>query len=86
MQVPFILLSNGSGTTEEAKAAHYSKVLGVPIAEDQVQDAQTPMRALAEKHGDDLVIFVGKEGAADLAESYGFGNAVTAEEYHHAFP
>ena len=44
------------------------------------------MRALAEKHRDDLVIFIGKEGAADLAESYGFENAVTAEDFHHEFP
>jgi hypothetical protein len=74
-QVPFILLSNGSGTTEESKAAHYSEVLGLPIREDQIQDANTPMRALAEKHRDDLVVIVGKRGAADLAESYGFNNA-----------
>ena len=46
--------------------------------EDQIQDANTPMRALAEKHRDDLVIFVGKQGARGLAESYGFNNAITA--------
>ena len=100
LEVPFILLSNGSGNTEKAKASWISQRLGVEITcaappahpnldgadltlaagrrEDQIQDANTPMRALAEKHRDDLVIFVGKQGARGLAESYGFNNAITA--------
>ncbi|KAH8058829.1 hypothetical protein JL721_9397 [Aureococcus anophagefferens] len=46
------------------------------------------MRALAENHGDENVLLVGKKygNLREIAEAYGFRSAVTVEAFHAAFP
>ena len=46
------------------------------------------MRALAERHGDEMVLLVGKRygNLEKIAASYGFNHFVTVEELHRAYP
>jgi len=88
--IPHIFLTNGSGTTEGQKAASLSRILGLApehfIQAEQMQLASTPMRGLVEEYKEKLVLFIGKDHVRDVADEYGFQNAVTSEEYHAQFP
>jgi len=89
-EVPHIFLTNGSGTTEQQKADSLTRILGLEpeyaIKAQHMQLASTPMRALVDAYQDDLVVFVGKSTARDVAELYGFQKFATSEEFHSQFP
>jgi HAD superfamily hydrolase (TIGR01456 family) len=74
IKIPYILLTNGGGKTEESRCDQLSKILGVPISTDQFIQSHTPMSALSEYY--ETVLVVGGEGfmARDAAEAYGFKN------------
>jgi HAD superfamily hydrolase (TIGR01456 family) len=86
--IPFLFMTNGGGTEEGARAAGFAKRFGVAVEPWQVCQSHTPMRALAEKHGDENVLLVGKKygNLREIAEAYGFRSAVTVEAFHAAFP
>lgn len=77
IKIPHILLTNGSGKTEEARTEQLSQILGSPISTDQFIQAHTPMRALAAYY--DTVLVVGGEGnrCREVAKGYGFKNVIT---------
>ena len=56
--IPFLFMTNGGGHFEEARAAQFSDKFGVPVSEWQICQSHTPMRALAERHGDEMVLLV----------------------------
>lgn len=60
--IPFCLMTNGGGGTEEMKAKYVSKLLELkqPIIDSQVCLSHTPMKALASSIGDKPVLIVGK--------------------------
>lgn len=76
IKIPYILLTNGGGKTEEERCAQLSNILGVPISTNQFIQSHTPMQALAEYY--ETVLVLGGEGfkVRDCAESYGFKNVV----------
>jgi HAD superfamily hydrolase (TIGR01456 family) len=86
--IPFVFMTNGGGHVEAQRAAAFSERFGVTIEEHQICQSHTPMRALAEKHAEDLVLLVGKryQGLKTIAASYGFRHTVTVEELHQQFP
>ncbi|KAH8055227.1 hypothetical protein JL720_14337 [Aureococcus anophagefferens] len=86
--IPFLFMTNGGGTEEGARAAGFAKRFGVAVEPWQVCQSHTPMRALAENHGDENVLLVGKKygNLREIAEAYGFRSAVTVEAFHAAFP
>jgi HAD superfamily hydrolase (TIGR01456 family) len=74
IKIPYILLTNGGGKTEESRCDQLSEILGVPISTDQFIQSHTPMSALSEYY--ETVLVVGGEGfmTRDAAEAYGFKN------------
>lgn len=86
--IPFAIMTNGGGYLETKKAAQISQILGVDVSPQLVCVSHTPMRTLAAKHKDDLVLAVGKdcdEISAVMAD-YGFNNVVTVGQLHNHFP
>ncbi|KAA8648660.1 hypothetical protein EYZ11_010817 [Aspergillus tanneri] len=76
IKIPYILLTNGGGKTEEARCQQLSEILEVPISTDQFIQSHTPMQALSEYY--DTVLVCGGEGQKirEVAENYGFKNVV----------
>ncbi|KAJ2162211.1 hypothetical protein GGF46_000828 [Coemansia sp. RSA 552] len=81
-RIPFVLLTNGGGVSEAAKAADISQRLGMEVSADQVVLAHSPMQALAQKYASEHVLIVGGQGrrCADIAREYGFGNVSTPND------
>ncbi|ORX74245.1 HAD hydrolase [Linderina pennispora] len=81
-RIPFVLLTNGGGVTEAAKAADISRRLGVEIKPEQVILSHSPMQALAEKYSDKHVLVVGgvQHRCAEIARGYGFTNVSTPND------
>ncbi|PWY80573.1 HAD-superfamily hydrolase [Aspergillus heteromorphus CBS 117.55] len=76
IKIPYILLTNGGGKTEEARCQQLTEVLDCPISTDQFIQSHTPMQALAEYY--ETVLVLGGEGQKirEVAENYGFKNVV----------
>ncbi|KAJ2711523.1 hypothetical protein H4R19_003208 [Coemansia spiralis] len=87
-RIPFVLLTNGGGVSEAAKAADLSARLGVAISPEQVVLAHSPMQSLAAQYAGKHVLVVGGIGrrCADIARSYGFGNVSTPDDVVAAHP
>lgn len=77
---PLVFLTNGGGVTEEARAKSLSAKFGVEVSARQVVQSHTPMRRLVELYGDQPILALGRGATADLAASYGFSRALTAED------
>lgn len=86
--IPFAIMTNGGGYLEAKKAKQISEIVGTKIPEEHVCLSHTPMRQLAEKHGDDLVLAIGKDcdELHAVMTNYGFKNVVTAGQLHSHFP
>jgi HAD superfamily hydrolase (TIGR01456 family) len=79
-RVPWILLTNGGGETEAAKAAALTKLLGVTIDERQVILSHTPMKSLCTSLGAAKVLVLGCRDVPSVARAYGLSNALTATD------
>lgn len=86
--IPYVIMTNGGGMTEEAKAQGLSTILEIPIDSAKVCLCHTPMKSLLARHRLDRMLLVGKryEGLAAVARNYGFTNVTTAEDLHARFP
>ena len=76
-RVPFVLLTNGGGETEQAKAHKLSALLG-PIDVEQVILSHTPMRDDVASFRDRKVLILGCRDVVEVARSYGLTRPVTA--------
>ncbi|KAF4317854.1 hypothetical protein BBO99_00007784 [Phytophthora kernoviae] len=87
---PFAIMTNGGGYPEDKKAQQIETILGggVSIPTEQMCMSHTPMRELAARHGDELVLAVGKDGAElrNVMANYGFKHVVTVDQLHQYFP
>ncbi|KAJ2083195.1 hypothetical protein H4R24_001025 [Coemansia sp. RSA 988] len=81
-RIPFVLMTNGGGVSEAAKAADISRMLDVEIDASQVVLSHSPMQALAARYSNDHVLIVGGVGhrCADIARAYGFCNVSTPND------
>ncbi|EEB95586.1 hypothetical protein MPER_05421, partial [Moniliophthora perniciosa FA553] len=81
-KIPYILLTNGGGSTEQQRAAKLSKSLGVAIGSDQIIQAHTILKDLVGKYGDSPVLVLGgkNDDMRFVAESYGFKKAYTTAD------
>ncbi|KAG8710869.1 hypothetical protein FRC08_016612 [Ceratobasidium sp. 394] len=74
VEIPFILLTNGGGVTEDRRATALSKQLSTEIKASQVLQAHTVIKSLAQKYVGKPVLVLGGIGDSvrRVAESYGF--------------
>lgn len=86
--IPFAIMTNGGGYPEAKKAKQISQIIGVDLSEELLCMSHTPMRTLVDKHGDDLVLAVGKDcdEISALMANYGFKNVVTVGQLHSHYP
>ncbi|KAF1810252.1 HAD-superfamily hydrolase [Eremomyces bilateralis CBS 781.70] len=94
-KIPFILLTNGGGTSEAARVAELSDKLQVPLDLANFVQSHTPFASLEayKGHGDakgEAVLVIGGEEGGDVcrkvAESYGFKNVITPGDLYAAHP
>lgn len=86
--IPWAVMTNGGGYPEAKKAAQLSEIVGEYVDPALLCMSHTPMRALAAKHADDLVLAVGKDcdELSAVMASYGFRNVVTVGQLHAHYP
>ena len=85
-KIPFLLLTNGGGQTEEARAQKFTKKFGVEITPEQVQLSHTPMKEIAPEFAGRAILAVGKADKVEVLKGYGFDKVVTVEQYHAMHP
>ncbi|EED24229.1 phosphatidyl synthase [Talaromyces stipitatus ATCC 10500] len=80
IKIPYILLTNGGGKTEEERCQQLTDILESPISVDQFIQSHTPMQALSEYY--ETVLVVGGEGykCRDVAQNYGFKHVYTPKD------
>lgn len=76
LRIPWILLTNGGGSLESARAEALSAKIGVPISERQILQSHTPFRDFAAKHERILVVGGKNDACRTVAEKYGFRDVV----------
>ncbi|KAH8548665.1 HAD-like domain-containing protein [Umbelopsis sp. PMI_123] len=84
-KIPFVLLTNGGGVTEEKKAAQMSRKLDMEILPSQIVLSHSPMRSLVKAYKDTPVLIVGghEKACKDVAEQYGFQRPIQPDDIHH---
>ncbi|KAI1357473.1 HAD-like domain-containing protein [Xylaria arbuscula] len=92
--IPFILLTNGGGKTEEGRVTNISQCLDVTLSKDQFVQSHTPYRGLVPQYRDKNILAIGGADGKirDIAEGYGFKNVFTDSDIwlacktRHPFP
>ena len=77
-RVPWLLLTNGGGELEAAKAAKVGALLGRRVAPAQVVLSHTPLRDAVAAHGAQRTLVLGCRDALGVAAAYGARRAVSA--------
>ncbi|CEP60713.1 uncharacterized protein LALA0_S01e17260g [Lachancea lanzarotensis] len=73
-KIPFILLTNGGGTSENQRTAFLSDALRVPLSPSQIIQSHTPFKTLVPEYK--KVLAVGSPTVREVAEMYGFEKVV----------
>ncbi|RPB08758.1 HAD-superfamily hydrolase [Morchella conica CCBAS932] len=86
--VPFILLTNGGGHTEEARVNHLSHHLKHNIHKSQLVQSHTPLSPLSADENLNTVLVVGGESdnCRKVAHGYGFKNVIVPADVLAAYP
>jgi len=73
-KIPYLLLTNGGGISEQDRCNRLTKQLGVPVSLDQYVQAHTILRDLSSKYANQPVLVLGGKlnSVREVAESYGF--------------
>lgn len=79
LKIPFILLTNGGGVSEEERCRKLSSQLGVQIHPDQFIQAHTVLKSVVHNYADVPVLVLGGKGDTlrRVAEGYGFQKVYT---------
>ncbi|KAI1119497.1 HAD-like domain-containing protein [Nemania sp. NC0429] len=93
-RIPFTLLTNGGGRTEEAHVALINKRLGVIISKEQFVQSHTPFLDLVPAYQDKSILVLGgyNNSIRDIAKNYGFRRVFTSSDlmqhfkHIHPFP
>jgi len=83
--VPTIFVTNAGNTLRQEKADKLSSWLNVPVTEDQVVMAHSPLKMFTEYH-DKHVLVVGQGPVEHIARSLGFSRVTTMDQLRHTFP
>ncbi|TFK18971.1 HAD-superfamily hydrolase [Coprinopsis marcescibilis] len=83
-KIPYILLTNGGGVTEEERSKRLSDKLEVPIHEAQYIQAHTVIKKYAQQYAEEPVLVLGGklDAVRKVAENYGFRKAYTSLDIH----
>ncbi|CAG0919402.1 unnamed protein product [Notodromas monacha] len=84
-RVPTVFLTNSGNSLRSQKAQQLTKWLGVPIHEDQVVMAHSPLRMFKEFHNKKVLVS-GQGPVREIAANLGFKHIVTIDEFSNAFP
>lgn len=86
-RIPFILLTNGGGKSEEERVADVAEKLKVPLDTSMFVQSHTPFAEMTDLH-DKTILVAGGDGAkcASVARGYGFKNVVTPGDILVAHP
>jgi len=83
--VPTIFVTNAGNTLRQEKADKLSSWLNVPVVEDQVVMAHSPLKMFKEYH-EKHVLVVGQGPVEQIAKSLGFLHITTMDQLRHVFP
>ena len=81
-RIPFVLMSNGGGVTETAKAKELSEKLNTAVDPRQMLLAHTPLRTIVPEYADTNVLLLGQPECLDIARGYGFQHVFHARALH----
>jgi len=84
-RVPSIFVTNAGNTLRQEKADKLSSWLNVPVTEDQVVMAHSPLKMFKEFH-DKHVLVVGQGPVEQIARSLGFSQVTTMDQLRYVFP
>lgn len=77
--IPYILLTNGGGTLESARAKFISDKLQVEIKESDIVQSHTPYKKLVNLYKNHVLV-IGPVSVRDVALKYGFKNVVHSSD------
>ncbi|KAI0075369.1 HAD-superfamily hydrolase [Panus rudis PR-1116 ss-1] len=78
-KIPYLLLTNGGGVSEEERCRKLTNLLGFEIKPSQYIQAHTILKSVVEKYADEPVLVLGgvNDTIRKVAEGYGFNQAYT---------
>jgi HAD superfamily hydrolase (TIGR01456 family) len=86
-RVPFILLTNGGGKSEEERVADLQEKLDVPLDTGLFVQSHTPFADYTQYHDKTVLVVGGNHDKCQLvAQGYGFKNVVTPGDIITAYP
>ena len=86
-RIPFILLTNGGGKTEEERMSDLSKKLDVPLEPNMIIQSHTPFADMKQYHDKTVLVVGGDYDKSQLvAQKYGYKNVVTPGDIYCAYP
>ena len=85
--IPFVLLTNGGGKTEEQRVADLQEKLDVPLDTGMIVQSHTPFADMKEYHEKTVLVVGGDyDHCRIVAQKYGFKNVVTPGDIYCAYP
>ncbi|CAO1616807.1 unnamed protein product [Sympodiomycopsis kandeliae] len=91
VKVPYILVTNGGGVSEEARAKRLSEELQVNLSTNQILQAHTVLSSLTRYYADEPILVIGGPNrppgnTRTIMNSYGFNNVFTVDDLHSYAP
>ncbi|KAM4652333.1 haloacid dehalogenase-like hydrolase domain-containing 5 [Discoglossus pictus] len=83
--VPVVFVTNAGNCLRQSKADQLTKILGVPISQDQVMMSHSPLRIFKQFH-DKCVLVSGQGPVLDIAKYLGFSNPITIDSVRESYP
>lgn len=87
-RIPYLLLTNGGGSTEAQRAQKLTGQLGAPIDDQQILQAHTILKTKAYEFADKPVLVLGgrTNECREVAEEYGYKQVYTTLDIHNWDP
>lgn len=85
-RIPWILLTNGGGMTEQDRVDNLSKKLDVNIHPGQFMQSHTPFQDFVGNYDRVMVVGGANDRCRKVAESYGFKDVVIPADIVHTWP
>lgn len=81
-QITWILMTNGGGISEAARAKALTERLNIPVDVEQIVQSHTPLKALDNKENQTVLVIGGaRDYSRKVAEDYGFGRVLIPADF-----